>query len=389
MSGKRRKIVCYLPYTAVGGSHHSLLGFIEGLGPGWEAVAAYGESNPEFLQLYTSRGVRCEPLLVREYTQIRGFSHPLTLLRSLIQSVFKLRRLLRREHPDLLYSETIKGRLAASLAAWGLPPKVLGYVRDWRSIRLSDKLAFQLADAFVVISQAVLDRCFPQGRRHPEKTHLIYNGVDTERFKPQEPSPELLEKLGLDGCRVIMYCGRIVPWKRPDLVIRAAAELHHRGLDDVRLLLLGSLQEDIHPGSSAEFERVVEESGIGSRLIRPGFALDVRPYISLADVVAVPSEFEPFGRTVIEALAMERAVVGTTAGGIPEIIDHGVNGLLVPPGDHLALADALQELLEDPKRARRLARRGRETILRRFSLKMNQRRLNALVQELIGESVDE
>jgi len=383
MKGPRKKILCYLPYAAVGGSHRSLLGFLEGLMPEWEAVAAYGEHNEAFLELYGSRGVRCEPVIVPQYTNIRGFGNLLTFLVALSRSILKLRRLLWTERPDLLYSETMKGRLTASLAAWGLPVKVLGYVRDWRSVGPANRLAFQLSDAFVIISRAVLERCFPQGLRHPERTFLIYNGVDPQRFVPRQPEPALLRGLGLEGARVVLYCGRIVPWKRPDLVLRAVAELRHRGLDDVKLLIVGALQEDIHPGSSADFESVVAETGLADALVRPGFVHDVRPYISLADVVAVPSDFEPFGRIVIESLALERPVVGADAGGIPEIISDGVDGLLVPPGDHSALADALQRILEKPEFANLLALRGRRMVMQRFTMERNQRKLRALVKRLV------
>ncbi len=379
----QRKILCYLPYASVGGSHRSLLGFLEGLLPEWEAVAAYGQRDAAFLELYGSRGVRCEPVVVPSYTEIRGLGNPLKLLLALLRSVLKLRRLLRRERPDLLYSETMKGRLAAALAAVGLPVKVLGYVRDWRSVGPVNRLAFQLSDAFVVISRAVLERCFPRGRRRPDKTFLIYNGVDPARFAPRPPAPALRRSLGLEDCRVVVFCGRIVPWKRPDLVLRAAAELRRRGLDDVKLLVVGELQEDIHPGSSAEFAAVVAETGLADGLVRTGFVADVRPYLGLADAVAVPSDFEPFGRIVIESLALERPVVGAAAGGIPEIITDGVDGLLVPPGDHLRLADALERLLREPQRARRLAARGRWTVLRRFTLARNQRKLRVLVRRLV------
>jgi glycosyltransferase involved in cell wall biosynthesis len=108
----------------------------------------------------------------------------------------------------------------------------------------------------------------------------------------------------------------------------------------------------------------------------------VRDYVRAADIVAVPSDLEPFGRAVIEAMALARPVVGGNNGGIPEIATDGVDALLVPPRDPVALADALERLLDDPDLRRKVAEAGRRTVERRFDMRLNQKKLRGLLELL-------
>ena len=130
-------------------------------------------------------------------------------------------------------------------------------------------------------------------------------------------------------------------------------------------------------------DSIIEREGLGGAVVRTGYVTDVRPYIRAVDIVAVPSDMEPFGRAVIEGMALGRPVVGGDSGGIPEIATDGEDALLVEPRNAVALAGALERLLTDPVLAGRLAEAGRRTVERRFDMRRNQRTLRALVGRLI------
>jgi len=380
---KKRTAVFYVPYTIIGGSHHSLLGFIEGLRPGWRTLVVYSEENPEFTRLYTGRGVECRRLEVPGILHHGDLRRPWRLARDFFRAIRGLRRLVREERAALIYGESFLGRLMAALAALGLPTVSVGYIRMCSDLGLLDRLTYALADAYVVISETVLRAAVPWAKMRPRKLFKVYNGVWLDRFSPGPADLELKKSLGLEGRPVIGYYGRFAPFKCPDTLLQSLAILRKRGRTEVRLLLVGKPHEAAYPGFAAKLEQLIEREGLQEAVVRTGYVEDVRPYVRAADIVAVPSDLEPFGRAVIEAMALARPVVGGNNGGIPEIATDGVDALLVPPREPEALALALERLLDDPELRGRLAEAGRRTVERRFDMRTNQRKLRALMGFLV------
>jgi glycosyltransferase involved in cell wall biosynthesis len=271
----------------------------------------------------------------------------------------------------------------AGLAVIGLPTVAMGYIRMCRDLGLLDRLAYALCDAYVVISDTVLGAAVPWATRQPQKLFKVYNGVWLDRFQPGPAETELKKRLGIEGRPTIGYFGRFAPFKCADVLLESLALLRKRGHTDVKLLLVGAPQEEAYPGFAAKMDAVIEREGLDGAVVRTGYVTDVRPYIRAVDIVAVPSDLEPFGRAVIEGMALKKPVVGGDSGGIPEIATDGEDALLVEPRNAEALADALERLLTDPVLAERLAEAGRRTVERRFDMRQNQRTLRALVEYLI------
>jgi glycosyltransferase involved in cell wall biosynthesis len=120
-------------------------------------------------------------------------------------------------------------------------------------------------------------------------------------------------------------------------------------------------------------------------MVLAGYRSDSAIIVSRANVCVVPSVWhDAFPLAVLEAMARARAVIATNVGGIPELIEHDVTGLLVPPGDETALAEAIAALLADPARAARLGEAARERVAERFTPEAQLRRLSALVEEGFG-----
>ncbi|MDH2428933.1 glycosyltransferase family 4 protein [Sphaerisporangium sp. TRM90804] len=183
---------------------------------------------------------------------------------------------------------------------------------------------------------------------------VVYNGVPA----PETPSPARAEPAG----RLVLV-GRLSPRKGGDVAIRAVAELRRRG-HDVTLTLVGAVfpgyewYEDELRGLAAETEGVVFA----------GFQDPVSPFMDDADIVLVPSLEEPFGNVAVEGMLARRPVVASGVQGLREIVEPGVNGVLVPPGDPGALAGAVEALLRDWPEAVAMAERGRADAEARFTL---------------------
>jgi glycosyltransferase involved in cell wall biosynthesis len=167
--------------------------------------------------------------------------------------------------------------------------------------------------------------------------------------------------LALDGQPVIGVFGRIINWKGQHVVLDALGRL-----PGVHALLVGDERED--PAYVARLRDQVARLGLGDRVRFTGFRRDVMSAMAAVDVVVHSSVApEPFGRVIVEGMLVGRPVIATVGGGVGEIIDDGVNGLLVPPGDAGALARAIAALLANAERASALAAAGRQKAVASFA----------------------
>jgi glycosyltransferase involved in cell wall biosynthesis len=151
----------------------------------------------------------------------------------------------------------------------------------------------------------------------------------------------------------------------------------------VRLLLIG---KDLERGGAfqAELEREAERLGVRERVLFTGHRDDARALLAEADVVALPSWTEGLPLAVLEAMTQARPVVATLVGGTAEVVVDGETGLLVPPRDPEALAQAIERLLADPTLRRRLGEAGRRRVEERFSLDAMTRRVLAIYDEVVS-----
>ena len=176
-------------------------------------------------------------------------------------------------------------------------------------------------------------------------SRYIYNGIDTDYFGIQ-PSPEekkrLREGLGIDDSETVLAtCARLRPEKRHPDLIHAGKMLLDKGFP-VKVLIIGD------GGERENIERYAQQSGMGDRVIITGFQRDVRPFLSLGDVVVVASTaIETFSLAVLEAMALGKAIVASNIGGASEQVMPGLNGFLFPAGDVGSLATHLEKIISD------------------------------------------
>lgn len=199
-----------------------------------------------------------------------------------------------------------------------------------------ENLGLIFADHLLVNSKAVSEEIAVRGL--PIRSlGVIPNGVELERFMPSHsPSAE----------RYILFVGRLVAQKGVEIALRAFSVLLHR-CSDVRLIIVGDGDLALY------YQRVGRYLGLASHVSFLGWQTDqalVQLYQG-AEVVVMPSFYEPFGIVALEAMACGRPVVATRTGGLAEIIEDGVNGYLVPTGDYLYVAQRIVKLLLEPERA--------------------------------------
>jgi glycosyltransferase involved in cell wall biosynthesis len=305
-----------------------------------------------------SQGVRCFSCACRSRAE-----HPLGMLR--------LARWLQREKVDILHTHlfepSVIGLLAGVLARTPLRVMTRHYSdyhtridKRWH-VRL-DQFCTRLCHAVIAVSQHTADHMVSEERAPREKLHVILNGIDFDRVKLSRPDARqhLRQEFAAQDEYLLLIIARLHPEKGHHHLFQALLEVRRRVARPVRLLVAGAGPFE------AAYREEVRALGCADAVSFLGFRRDAADLIAAADLLVLPSLAEAFGLVLTEALYLGTPMVATRVGGIPEIVDDGVDGLLVPPADSRALAEAITGLLNDPERRRRLSGAGREKVIRRF-----------------------
>jgi glycosyltransferase involved in cell wall biosynthesis len=199
-----------------------------------------------------------------------------------------------------------------------------------------------------------------------QKIHTIHNAVDTDYFDPDkelETRASIREQFGIPGnARLVGIAARMNPWKGQYELIGGVSMLRET-FPDLHVMILGANV----PQYRAEYEKRAREGGIADRVHFGGYQNDVRPFLHEFDLFVHPSYGEPFGLSIVEAMAMRKPVVACGTGGVPEIITHGRDGWLVEERSAAAVAAAITALLNDGDLCRVMGARARETVRNRFT----------------------
>jgi glycosyltransferase involved in cell wall biosynthesis len=218
----------------------------------------------------------------------------------------------------------------------------------------------------------------------------IHNPVDLARFDPQRIGREAARaRLGLPAeAEVIGVVAQITPWKAQDDAIRVL-HLLRKARPSLHLLIVGGVK--FAGGARYDNEgylrfllRLVNELNVGSAATFLGDREDVPEILAALDVVLVPSWEEPFGRSMVEAMAMGVPVVATSVGGPPEVITNGDDGVLLAPRQPAAWAATVDHLLARPGLCATMGHRARQTAVTRFSLAAHATRVTALYRMLVA-----
>jgi glycosyltransferase involved in cell wall biosynthesis len=170
------------------------------------------------------------------------------------------------------------------------------------------------------------------------------------------------EAVGCNGNPLVGIVGRLEAWKGQEVFLRAAARISASNRGTV-FAVIGGVTPDKDQAYLSRLLTLAKELRLDGRVHFVGHATDVFPWFDALDVCVHATDGEPFGLVLVEAMALGKPLVATALGGPVEIVEEGVSGLLVPPGDDEALAEAICRLLSDTAFAARLAEGGRRRAL--------------------------
>ena len=216
------------------------------------------------------------------------------------------------------------------------------------------------------------------------RIHVIPFGIELEAFRGLPSRAEARHMLQLPtDIPVLGVVGRLDRGKGQEYLLRAAAMLRDRDMP-VHVLLVGEDTRGETQQYGVTLQRLADDLRIRDGVSFHGFSRSVLPAYAAMDCFVLPSLSETYGMVTIEAMAAGRPVVGTHAGGTPEILRDGESGLLVPPRDPASLAETLERLLSDPDRMQRLGRRAQEEAHARFSHHLQCERYETVYGQLSG-----
>ena len=287
-----------------------------------------------------------------------------------LTAAWRLSRVVKRLNPQIVHAHDAHGVAMASLAlslgsssagGGGVPALVASRRVDFHLRGNSfSRWKHRQVDCFIAASEAIRRMLVSDGVP-ADHTVTVHEGIDVEHVLAA-PAINVHEAFWLPhGAPVVGNVAALVPHKGQRHLIEAA-HLVVQQMPDARFIILGEGE------LRAQLEHQVREYRLEKHVLLPGFRADVLGCIKGFDVFAMSSVTEGLGTSLLDAMACSKAIVATRAGGIPEIVEEGVNGVLVAPRDHGAMAASILELLGDADRRRRMGEAGFTRVNERFTV---------------------
>jgi glycosyltransferase involved in cell wall biosynthesis len=365
------KIVIAESSTAVGGQELAVLLHADGLRRRGHDVTLILEPGSPIFSRAAEQGLRVEPVRMgraRYPSAIRSF-----------------RAILARERPALLHVNSSRDSWIGGLAARLVSPRV----KVVRSRHISTPLNRSLATRFlyrtlmdfVIVTGSELTRrgLIERDGLAPDSVAAFPIGIDIGQFTPGPPERDLRRELSLPpGHRLVGLISYLRSYKGHEYFIEAAARALPRA-KDVTFLIVGEGPEE------PRLRERIASLGLSERVRMLGFREDLLNVFRSLDLFVIPSvEGDTIPQVLMQALAMGLPVVSTTVGSIPDVVQDGTTGFVVPPRDTEALAGRVLALLDDPSLRKEMGRRGRALVERDYSLSRMLERLEEVYAKVAG-----
>lgn len=335
---------------------------------GHEAIIVAPVEN-DVVRRYREVGLRCEllDLPLRDKWKLLSY----------YRAWRTLRRFLRNESPDVVHSNDLPTHQIVSSAAHGLPMPRICHHRFLYEGPVIDWLLGKGAEHHLFVSHGLMGpMCEGSPTLQRASRSVLYDGLELSPAPTPDDRLRARKTLGLPLDKVIvLYAGQIIERKGVADLLHAWAQLPDRARSSAALYLIG----DDSQGKGAyriQMEALAGQLGVEARFM--GFQKDVAPWLVAANIAPVPSHVEPLGNATLEAMAQSLPVIGGNVGGIPEMVVDGTTGILVPPHEPIALANALARLIDLPDVRQAMGEAGRRRCEEKFSLPVH---IDAVLKE--------
>jgi glycosyltransferase involved in cell wall biosynthesis len=294
-------------------------------------------------------------------------------------------RIIKKERIHIVRTHKYRANLYGRIAGWLANAPVIiaslhidyGNKDEYFGRKMANRMLARITDTIIAVSDSVKNDSVRYDRIDPSRIIVIHNGVDTLAFNPEGTFRDISKDLSIEKEDMVIGCvGRIVHSKGLSYLLEALPEILHR-YRSVKLLIVGdgSLKEDLR--EQARRLRILD------RVIFAGRRRDIPDILSRMNVFVIPSIKEGLPNAILEAMAMGKPVVATNVGGIPEVVQHGVSGLIVPPRDVERIARSVITLIDEPGKAKNMGEKARGFIMEQYSMQSTVQKWQTLYLTLL------
>ena len=325
----------------LGGGEHSLLDVLAVMRQQWEPLVIVPSEGELSQRLVRNKiEVRIIPMpAVRPWYTLRT-----------ITALKKIASVCSRYGAKTLYASGTRAAVYGGIVARFIRRPLVWHCRVADRDRVLDPLLVKLSTKIIVNSCATAARFSGMARK---KVTVIYNGLDLDWLQNGFSTGNQMIR---NDWKVILSVSRVSRWKRHDVILSAFEKV--AGLDPALHLVCVGDRDHHQMDWWKALQQRTRQSRFSERIHWIGQVDDVRPWYATASMLVHASDNEPFGRVLVEAMAARLPVVATRGGGIPEIVRHGKDGPLVPPGDADQMAESIEKILSNDQLRNRLAASG-------------------------------
>ncbi|MDP2939657.1 MAG: glycosyltransferase [Candidatus Omnitrophota bacterium] len=296
---------------------------------------------------------------------------------SFIKSVLGLRKLIRDRNIDLIHANGSRACLYAGIAAKKKNVPLIWHVRVADSDALLDRFLAKLSTKIIAISNAVNNR-FSWMKNREARVITIYNGIDLRKFNPSLTKSNIREELNfVQETPLVGTVGRL-DWYKGHKYLLKAARIVVDNIPECHFLIVGEGEK------RKKLESLTSQLKLNNNVIFTGYRDDIPEILASLDLFVLPSVSEGLGRSIVEAMAMERSVVATNVGGIPEVVQDKLTGILVLRKDTKAMANAIIDLLISKDKANKMGLVGRKRAEVMFDLDTNVKKIQQVYIGLLN-----
>ena len=331
--------------------------------------------------------------IVSRVEHVADMHHPIRA-GSDFRSIMEVRRLISKYKPDIVYCHSSKAGAIGRLANIGLKNRqgkknisvynAHGWAFNMKgadkkvieSYVLIEKMLAPATDSIVCISEFEKNTALSHGICEPGKLHVIYNGIDFDEESIERKRPKDMMDIPKDAF-VVGTVGRLATQKAPDIFVKAASVIKKR-IPEAFFVIVGDGL------NRRDTEKLVKEYGLSDCFLITGWVNDPFNYICNFDVAMLMSRWEGFGLVLPEYMLIRKPIVASNVDAIPEIIQDGVNGLLVEREDYYGAAEAVVRLHDDPALREYLVENEVKIVKDRFNVERTAREHRNLFMKLVG-----
>lgn len=297
-------------------------------------------------------------------------------------SIFKVNKILRANNIHLIYCADNISKLIGGIIGKLSGVKVVAHCHDdFKEDTLGKTMRMfylMLLDRILTVSDKV-KKFFTVKEKGFQKAITVYNGIDADIFNPQNVPDDLRNELGLKKEDIVIgSIGVIEKDKGHRYLVEAIARLKAEGITNVVCVICGTGPHE------SDLKELARAKGLEREVLFLGFRDDIPRVLKVLDIFALMSlTIESFSMAAVEAMAMEAPVIATNTGGIPEVVDDGKTGIIVPPGNVDAFCEAIKYLIQNPEIRFRMGQSGRVKVLERFTIESNVRKTEDIFLQLL------